>query len=643
MNENPTMKTHKLFSNAFKIYEDKLCHPLSLTHRSHIKINDNIFVHWMYIYCMSIAVREYMEQNDTILIPLQIDLVIIPNCVVDVFKNEIIDCHVGSISERLTTNKIIFNEDNNKILCSPAEFQSLLHLINKAINQIKTATETHRIIFVIDRRNIGKDHLYYFTAPAKYGNINNKYEIINCIYNTSNYLLPRSKYNPCVGAKDESNLLVMSYIIRSKTHFPNLFPNQQKLLTVNESQINKTYHDIILPLDYLQSLTPERIQLKLKNHVFPLLLRDEVTNNRNIRDVQDVRNTRKINYDREKHKDAFKRFKNENTNKINIYTYKDSIINYFEEHQINGMTLYTLPPTAFANIIKKVCGTEELTEISIKIYKMLLSEDNQTSTILNNDEAINKHLNNDQKLTKEELTKDKHSIVAEIKDKDSIDKDSIDKDIEETKMKEQSEKKQTKQQTKKNLENNIREQTEEQILINANHDNDKFNNNGNDIELEFNISENYVVNNYLYFNGFIRFLPTDIIHILPQFFNTPHQSHVLLEKFQVYHETLWHLFDDILPKWNIKYLKDNDFQKSKIKREIHFDNQLTKEIAIRCKLEQKLKHKKPGKNKHMIFKLTKPIEDDIEQKYPWINQIDYYSYDLKDDIIITNNDIDEYY
>eukprot|EP01084_Bolivina_argentea_P205197 350592_1 len=95
---------------------------------SNVKINDNIFVYWMYIWCMSIVIRHYIETADnTSLIPLHIDLVIIPNHVTN-YNGEI-----GSIRNRLTSNKISYNTNNNKVICDPSNMHGLIQHFRSSI------------------------------------------------------------------------------------------------------------------------------------------------------------------------------------------------------------------------------------------------------------------------------------------------------------------------------------------------------------------------------------------------------------------------------------------------------------------------------------------------------------------------------
>eukprot|EP01084_Bolivina_argentea_P010780 20093_1 len=125
-----TLSPISLFSNAFKIYEDMFGNAMSLSRECDIKINDNIFVYWIYIWCMSMVTRQYIENKSTYnSTPLQIDLVIIPNQVIDMKSNEVVESKVGIISERLTANNISFNNNNNKkIICNPSRIDSLLRI-----------------------------------------------------------------------------------------------------------------------------------------------------------------------------------------------------------------------------------------------------------------------------------------------------------------------------------------------------------------------------------------------------------------------------------------------------------------------------------------------------------------------------------
>eukprot|EP01084_Bolivina_argentea_P291943 501819_1 len=59
-------------------------------------------------------------------------------------------------------------------------------------------------------------------------------------------------------------------------------------------------------------------------------------------------------------------------------------------------------------------------------------------------------------------------------------------------------------------------------------------------------------------------------------------------------------------------------------------------------MEQKFKHKKSLQKTELVDKLQNLIQDDIEQKYSWINNSAFTGNDLTDDIVVTNND-NEYY
>eukprot|EP01084_Bolivina_argentea_P267908 454919_1 len=161
---------------------------------------------------------------------------------------------------------------------------------------------------------------------------------------------------------------------------------------------------------------------------------------------------------------------------------------------------------------------------------------------------------------------------------------------------------------------------------------------------EFVVSEYCIVNNYLYLHGrFVRFIPSDMIQILPHFFNIKTQHQAILKNFELYYETLWHLPDDILTYWNRKHI-DSNYKTSKIKTQIYFDH-IRDTLAKLCKMENKVIYNKTNKTiekNEIILRLQNSIEDDINQKYPWEAEMKFCGCNLDNDIIITNGD-DEYY
>eukprot|EP01084_Bolivina_argentea_P011188 20907_1 len=151
------------------------------------------------------------------------------------------------------------------------------------------------------------------------------------------------------------------------------------------------------------------------------------------------------------------------------------------------------------------------------------------------------------------------------------------------------------------------------------------------------LSEYFVVSNYLYFNnGFIRFVPTDIIRILPHFFNESILNSNLsqLQQFKPYQQTLWSLQDEILAIWNREYLKNDEYENTRLQSETYFQN-LRVEIGRRLRDEVKYKHDPIRQDTvNLVDAMITRIEDDIKCEYPWGT----LGYDLSNDIIITNKE-----
>eukprot|EP01084_Bolivina_argentea_P302887 522879_1 len=208
--------------NAIKSYQEQICPMLSIN--STIKINDNIFVYWTYLWTLSIICRKYMEPYAKYF-PLQIDLVVIPNDTIGIKENTITNV-IGSIANRLSMHNISFNTNNEKMLLDPSDIESVILNIEKCINVfVKTLSQKRsqsRIIVLIDRRPTKQDDLYCFTPPEIYSGINTEHEAINSIYNTCAFILPPLNTNTPINVKN-SNLFVVSYLIRSKIPFINLY------------------------------------------------------------------------------------------------------------------------------------------------------------------------------------------------------------------------------------------------------------------------------------------------------------------------------------------------------------------------------------------------------------------------------------
>eukprot|EP01084_Bolivina_argentea_P054195 99413_1 len=215
--------------SAFKSYENEICPMLSTNHT--VKINDNIYVYWVYLWALSIICRKQMEPSAEY-VPLQIDLAIIPNDNIDVKTGKSIDDEVGDIFDRLTIHNIPFNKNNQKVIIDPRNIESVICTIEKLIqiyiNIGKRNAAQNRIIIVVDRRvhhKSPKDDLYCFIPPT-YATIDEKYGIISSINNTSQFILPPSNDHKTIKGNENNNLIVVSYLIRSKHKFKHLYYEQ---------------------------------------------------------------------------------------------------------------------------------------------------------------------------------------------------------------------------------------------------------------------------------------------------------------------------------------------------------------------------------------------------------------------------------
>eukprot|EP01084_Bolivina_argentea_P260609 440156_1 len=205
--------------NAFRSYSNQICPILSVYCTK--KINDNIFAYWVYMWVVSIICRKCMEPYNENM-PLQLDLTIIPNDVI--YSEDDIDC----ISDRLTMNNIQFNGDDQPISIDPSNIQSLIINIERCVKKCidsmseKQITQNRIIILVDRRRKSKKDNLFCFIPPTSYAHINKDYEILSCLYNTSQFILPQLNDNQITNATN-SNLFVFTYLMRSKLTFKKLY------------------------------------------------------------------------------------------------------------------------------------------------------------------------------------------------------------------------------------------------------------------------------------------------------------------------------------------------------------------------------------------------------------------------------------
>eukprot|EP01083_Nonionella_stella_P040684 110315_1 len=219
------------FQSAFNEFSDKICAPLTLD-SVHL-IRDNIFIFWVYIWSMSSVIKTYM-QSGGIAIPLQVDFVIIPAC------NE--DEYIDDISERFN----IYDHKFESELCDPRNIGQIENKLQGLLTKctVKMKSRECRVVMIVDRRwrrreyfaNKHCDRIFAYKPPTKYSQCDKRHEILNCIWNTSSFVIPPPPHylhneeqktqhhaNETQFGARHNNLFVLSYLIRKKSQFVHLF------------------------------------------------------------------------------------------------------------------------------------------------------------------------------------------------------------------------------------------------------------------------------------------------------------------------------------------------------------------------------------------------------------------------------------
>eukprot|EP01084_Bolivina_argentea_P305254 527319_1 len=163
-------KDLEFFRSAFTNYGDEICGALSVVNVN--KINDNIFIFWVYIWTMSKVIKTYTKSNN-VSVPLQVDLVIIPN------NTDNTDNSIDNIS--ILDRFKIHDQSYQHSFCDPIDIMSINKALeNTLINCAKhTQNSNRRIVIIIDRRVRDEyrknsehyDHIFAYKTPNKYAQI----------------------------------------------------------------------------------------------------------------------------------------------------------------------------------------------------------------------------------------------------------------------------------------------------------------------------------------------------------------------------------------------------------------------------------------------------------------------------------------